>query len=244
MELIHNLSIFLTAVAFTLGPLAIIIFVARPSLLHRLTQKNHSRKTIIKRGLISIVVATIILVTIGAFFEPESVKAERLAKQQAESAQKAAAEKLKNDELKPVKKEIISKSTVSYTTIEIEDVALAKGERKTDVQGVDGERTKTYEVTYVQGIEIERRLLSDDITKAAVDKTVLVGTYVAPIQQTTRIVDSAPARSAPSIPSAPASNTYYANCTQARSAGVTPIYVGQPGYRSALDRDKDGIACE
>lgn len=37
---------------------------------------------------------------------------------------------------------------------------------------------------------------------------------------------------------------YYANCTEAKAAGVAPIYQGQPGYRGALDRDKDGIACD
>lgn len=40
------------------------------------------------------------------------------------------------------------------------------------------------------------------------------------------------------------SSAYYANCTAARNAGVAPIYAGQPGYRSALDRDGDGVACE
>lgn len=39
-------------------------------------------------------------------------------------------------------------------------------------------------------------------------------------------------------------SAYYKNCTEARKAGVTPIYRGQPGYRPALDRDNDGIACE
>jgi len=43
--------------------------------------------------------------------------------------------------------------------------------------------------------------------------------------------------------SAPAS-VYYANCTAARDAGAAPIYEGQPGYRSALDRNGDGVACE
>jgi len=37
---------------------------------------------------------------------------------------------------------------------------------------------------------------------------------------------------------------YYANCTAAKAAGAAPLYAGQPGYRSALDRDGDGIACE
>ncbi|WP_334172445.1 excalibur calcium-binding domain-containing protein [Sinomonas sp.] len=42
----------------------------------------------------------------------------------------------------------------------------------------------------------------------------------------------------------PPVNVYYANCAAARAAGAAPIYRGQPGYRSALDRDGDGIACE
>ncbi|MFK0286531.1 excalibur calcium-binding domain-containing protein [Streptomyces sp. NPDC090499] len=39
-------------------------------------------------------------------------------------------------------------------------------------------------------------------------------------------------------------STYYANCTAARAAGVTPLYRGEPGYDSHLDRDGDGVACE
>ncbi len=40
------------------------------------------------------------------------------------------------------------------------------------------------------------------------------------------------------------SSSFYANCTAARAAGVTPIFAGEPGYSSKLDRDGDGIACE
>lgn len=42
----------------------------------------------------------------------------------------------------------------------------------------------------------------------------------------------------------PQSSAYYRNCNAARSAGVAPLYVRDPGYRSELDRDGDGIACE
>jgi hypothetical protein len=45
-------------------------------------------------------------------------------------------------------------------------------------------------------------------------------------------------------PPAPPATIYYANCTAARAAGATPLNRGDPGYRSALDRDGDGIACE
>lgn len=39
-------------------------------------------------------------------------------------------------------------------------------------------------------------------------------------------------------------SAYYANCSEARDAGVTPLRRGDPGYRVGLDRDKDGDACE
>ncbi len=60
-------------------------------------------------------------------------------------------------------------------------------------------------------------------------------------QQTTTPQPQA-TQSAPSA--ATNSSVYYANCTAARNAGAAPIYSGQPGYRSELDRDNDGIACE
>lgn len=39
-------------------------------------------------------------------------------------------------------------------------------------------------------------------------------------------------------------NVYYSNCAAVRAAGKAPLYRGSPGYRSGLDRDGDGIACE
>ena len=39
-------------------------------------------------------------------------------------------------------------------------------------------------------------------------------------------------------------NRPYANCAAVRAAGAAPVYRGQPGYGSHLDRDNDGIGCE
>ena len=36
----------------------------------------------------------------------------------------------------------------------------------------------------------------------------------------------------------------YSGCNQVRAAGQAPLYAGQPGYRSTMDGDGDGIACE
>jgi hypothetical protein len=59
---------------------------------------------------------------------------------------------------------------------------------------------------------------------------------------------TAPRKSAPAPESqqepAAAPAAYYANCTAAKRAGAAPLYRGQPGYRAALDRDGDGVACE
>lgn len=40
------------------------------------------------------------------------------------------------------------------------------------------------------------------------------------------------------------SAAYFKNCKEARAAGAAPLRIGEPGYRPALDRDGDGVACE
>ncbi len=42
----------------------------------------------------------------------------------------------------------------------------------------------------------------------------------------------------------PPAEAYYENCDAARAAGAAPLLRGEPGYRSGLDRDDDGVACE
>ncbi|WP_433612498.1 excalibur calcium-binding domain-containing protein [Dactylosporangium sp. CA-139114] len=42
----------------------------------------------------------------------------------------------------------------------------------------------------------------------------------------------------------PPAAVYYKNCADVRAHGAAPLYRGQPGYRSGLDRDNDGVACE
>ncbi|WP_281775294.1 GmrSD restriction endonuclease domain-containing protein [Bifidobacterium ruminantium] len=66
-------------------------------------------------------------------------------------------------------------------------------------------------------------------------------------QQSDQQTSSSASTPAPAQEPAPApqqQDVYYQNCTAARAAGAAPIYQGQPGYRSQLDRDHDGVACE
>ena len=37
---------------------------------------------------------------------------------------------------------------------------------------------------------------------------------------------------------------YFATCEDAWRAGAAPLYWGQPGYRTELDGNRNGIACE
>lgn len=43
---------------------------------------------------------------------------------------------------------------------------------------------------------------------------------------------------------APQTGDYWPGCDAARAAGTAPIYRGEPGYRTGMDGDSDGIACE
>lgn len=58
------------------------------------------------------------------------------------------------------------------------------------------------------------------------------------------------AASTPDTPAAPEEpvdkkDRYYSNCAAAKAAGAAPLRRGQDGgYRGALDRDGDGIACD
>ncbi|MEU9862480.1 excalibur calcium-binding domain-containing protein [Streptomyces sp. NPDC047971] len=47
-----------------------------------------------------------------------------------------------------------------------------------------------------------------------------------------------------SSPSGGGDSAYYKNCDAAKAANAAPIRRGEPGYRKALDRDGDGIACD
>jgi len=57
---------------------------------------------------------------------------------------------------------------------------LANGTTKVTQEGVNGERTIVYSVTYNDGVEQSRVEKSNAITTAAIDKITSIGTYVAP----------------------------------------------------------------
>jgi len=115
---------------------------------------------------------------------------------------------------------------------------------------------KSYRCSYVSRQIVVKALYGLWVTPAerAAMVRVLTGcgaTAPKPVP-TTPAVRSSPATtpvrpvvpSVPTTPTTPAGDVYFAKCADAWAAGAAPLYRGQPGYRSGLDGDKDGIACE
>ncbi|UNN04868.1 excalibur calcium-binding domain-containing protein [Rhodococcus opacus] len=84
-----------------------------------------------------------------------------------------------------------------------------------------------------------------------VTTTVAVVPPIAPAAPTTTVAvapppapDVIPADPPAPIHTAPQSSVSYASCADAKAVGAAPIYQGEPGYSTKLDRDQDGIACD
>lgn len=101
---------------------------------------------------------------------------------------------------------------IPYGSETIDDNTLASGTTVVRVAGVAGERTKTYSVTYTDGVESSRNLVADEVTTEPATEIIARGTYVHVVPQaTTSNTNSA------AFTSSPASNC--PNGTYTNSAG-------------------------
>ncbi len=76
-------------------------------------------------------------------------------------------------------RELETLSFLDYETVEVETSALNVGYEAVLVKGVRGEKHSNVEITYVDGIERSRRILSSKITKQPVVEQIGIGTYSA-----------------------------------------------------------------
>ena len=82
------------------------------------------------------------------------------------------------EEPKVTTQEITVTEPVLYGTQTVQTNTLAKGEKRTKVQGVNGEKSVTYTITLTDGKETARAKKSEVVTKPAVDEVIEVGTGV------------------------------------------------------------------
>jgi hypothetical protein len=194
MDAIYYITGFLTTFGLPGLLITTMVFLIKPHLInnHKRIKNPLSRKKIAAIGLTSFVVAFMGFGTVLATTEPASVKQARLAHEATEvkslqlkkqEEQKHAAEVAKAKEaeaLKPVVKTETKTETIAFESTEQNDSAIPLGERRISVNGADGERKITYEITYVKNKETGVKETKNEITKQPVNKVTLVGTYVKP----------------------------------------------------------------
>jgi hypothetical protein len=236
MDFLYHLSGFLVTAVIVIGTLGLI----RPSLLMKPLKSHATRRRIAVGMLISVFVFGAIL----SATEPEYIKAARAeSERQAQATQQlkdqeTAKVKAIQDQPKVEKKTVTEKQIIPFAEEQRQDATLPKGQTKVVQEGVNGEKTLTYEVTYTNGAESSRVFQDAAVTLPATAKVVALGTYVYVASPAPKPVTK------PAPAPTPSTSAYYKNCTAVRAAGKAPIYRGQPGYASHLDRDGDGIGCE
>ena len=88
----------------------------------------------------------------------------------------------KSESYLPVKRivTITYEETISYATEYIDTSSLYKGQKQTKTSGQNGTKSITAEVSYVDGLEIGREILSSEVTAQPVNEVILRGTASLP----------------------------------------------------------------
>lgn len=83
----------------------------------------------------------------------------------------------------------------------------------------------------------------DEVTRgrSPLPRASAAAATTAPKPTHTRVRVRTPVKPRTSVPEPAA---YFLSCADAREAGAAPLLRGNAGYREALDRDGDGVACE
>lgn len=139
--------------------------------------------------------------------------------------------------------EVQETAVIPYGAATVEDSGLDVGTTAVTVTGQNGEKTTTYLVKYVDGVESSRELSREEVTIQPVSEVTAIGTRVPQVV-------AAPA------PSGDCNSNYADVCVPnasdvdcAGGSGNGPAYVSGPlrvvgNDVYDLDRDGDGIACD
>lgn len=158
----------------------------------------------------------------AAVAEAERVKAEEEARKKAEEE----AERKAQEEKKKAEEEARKKAEEEKAKAEEE--ARKKAEEEAARQAAE-EAQRQAETEAARQAEAQR----------AAEEQARRQSQIQPLMPQTPAPPVAP----PVAPPPPA-NVWYENCAAARAAGAAPVYLGQPGYGTHLDRDRDGVGCE
>lgn len=137
---------------------------------------------------------------------------------------------------------ITETETIPFDSQTVQSASLDKGVTKITTPGVNGVKTLTYKVTYEDGVETDRALVSEKITTPPITQITTVGTKVAAPKPAPSSSNCDPNYSGACVPIA-------SDVDCAGGNGNGPAYVRGPvtviGHDIYdLDRDGNGIGCE
>ncbi len=98
--------------------------------------------------------------------------------------------------------EVVTTDPIPFETFREDDASLTKGTENVVTAGEEGEKTLTWRITYVDGEEESYEIIKEEVTREPVAEVIHVGT---------KVVQAAPAQTAPSGPYE-VSRTPYPNC--------------------------------
>jgi resuscitation-promoting factor RpfB len=143
-------------------------------------------------------------------------------------------EKAQAVEPKIEKKTVTETAEVAFAKTTTDDPMLEKGLTKVQTAGVPGVKTFIYEVTLTDGVESQKNLLKEEVTKQPVTEVTAIGTK---------------AKQACSSNYSGACVPIASDVDCAGGTGDGPAYVQGPVYVVGndiygLDRDGNGVACQ
>ena len=138
-------------------------------------------------------------------------------------------------------------SIIAFSKTTVNDSGLAVGKTEVKTAGVNGEKTSTYEITYSDGNQTDKKLIKEETTKQPVTEVTAIGTYVAPVVEAPK--PKPKSNCDPNYSGACVPNVYPSDVDCAGGSGNGPYYVQGPVYvigtdRYGLDGNHDGIACQ
>ena len=176
--------------------------------------------------------------TSSSIEEAKRVEEERKAKEKAEEERKAKEKA--EEERKAREKAEEEKRAKEKAANELQKKGEALVKQLEESQDMSQVKSAKEIVNQIENTDKKTELL---------DRIASVESFISQKEEERRIAREAETRAkeqaeqAQKQQQAP-TQSFYKNCKEARAAGVTPIYRGQPGYARHLDRDGDGIACE
>lgn len=180
------------------------------------------------------VIGLLVLAACGAEGAPTATGTRTGAVPATQTAAPSATPSAPTEAPSVVRRIITKKRAIPFQTMKVTDPALPKGTIRVTNRGTRGVKIFTFKVTYINGVQTHRKLVSKEVVRPPVTRVIAVGTKERP--------QCDPNYSGACVPIA-------SDVDCAGGSGNGPAYVQGPVRVIGtdiygLDRDGDGIGCD